>query len=59
MMMKSAIYKSVGYDAVKSVFPSAQVIVHIDNAHEDNTWFFRKMKFLIIFANKFGYIKKK
>ncbi|MCQ2347361.1 MAG: arabinogalactan endo-1,4-beta-galactosidase, partial [Paludibacteraceae bacterium] len=34
----------VGYDAVKSVFPSAQVIVHIDNAHEDNTWFFRKMK---------------
>lgn len=34
----------VGYDAVKSVFPNAQVIVHIDNAYENNNWFFRKMK---------------
>ncbi len=33
-----------GYDAVKSVFPQTQVIVHIDNAYEDNTWFFDKLK---------------
>ncbi len=33
-----------GYNACKAVFPDAQVIVHIDNAYEDNRWFFRKMK---------------
>ncbi len=35
---------TAGYDAVKSVFPDAQVIVHIDNAYQDNTWFFDKLK---------------
>lgn len=33
-----------GYDAVKSVFPAAKVIIHIDNAYQDNTWFFDKFK---------------
>ncbi|MBQ0137228.1 MAG: glycosyl hydrolase 53 family protein [Bacteroidales bacterium] len=33
-----------GYNAVKSIFPNAQVIVHIDNAYENNNWFFRKLK---------------
>ena len=35
---------TAGYDAVKSVFPDTQVIVHIDNAYQDNTWFFDKLK---------------
>ena len=33
-----------GYDACKAIFPDAQVIVHIDNAYENNNWFFRKLK---------------
>ena len=32
-----------GYDAVKSVFPETTVIVHIDNAYQDNTWFYRNL----------------
>ena len=32
---------NVGYDAVKSVFPDAIVIVHHDNAIHDNTWFYQ------------------
>lgn len=39
-----ATLSNAGYDAVKSVFPAAKVIVHIDNAYEDNTWFFDKLK---------------
>ena len=39
-----AALSNTGYDAVKSVFPAAKVIVHIDNAYEDNTWFFDKLK---------------
>ena len=39
-----AALSNAGYDAVKSVFPAAKVIVHIDNAYEDNTWFFDKLK---------------
>ena len=35
---------TVGYDACKAVFPDAVVIVHIDNAYENNNWFFRKLK---------------
>lgn len=35
---------TAGYDACKAVFPDAIVIVHIDNAYENNNWFFRKMK---------------
>lgn len=39
-----ATLSNAGYDAVKEIFPDAQVIVHIDNAYEDNTWFFEKFK---------------
>ena len=39
-----AAYTNAGYDAVKSVFPDAAVIVHIDNAYEDNRWFFDALK---------------
>ena len=39
-----AALSNAGYDAVKSVFPAAKVIVHIDNAYQDNTWFFDKLK---------------
>ncbi len=35
---------TAGYDAVKAIFPEAVVIVHIDNAWENNNWFFRKLK---------------
>ncbi len=35
---------TTGYDACKAVFPDAIVIVHIDNAYENNNWFFRKLK---------------
>ena len=35
---------TAGYNACKAVFPEAQVIVHIDNAYENNNWFFRKLK---------------
>lgn len=33
-----------GYNAVKSVFPNATVIVHIDNGWEDNDWWFKDFK---------------
>lgn len=39
-----AALSNAGYDAVKSVFPAAKVIIHIDNAYQDNTWFFDKFK---------------
>lgn len=39
-----AALSNAGYDAVKAIFPKAQVIVHIDNAYQDNTWFFDKLK---------------
>lgn len=35
---------NAGYDAVKSVLPQAQVIVHIDQGPEDNAWFFKSFK---------------
>lgn len=35
---------NAGYDAVKSVFPNAKVIVHIDKGQEDNAWFFTAFK---------------
>lgn len=35
---------TAGYDACKAIFPDAVVIVHIDNAYENNNWFFRKLK---------------
>jgi len=39
-----AALSNAGYDAIKSVFPAAKVIIHIDNAYQDNTWFFDKFK---------------
>lgn len=39
-----AALSNAGYDAVKSAFPAAKVIIHIDNAYQDNTWFFDKFK---------------
>ena len=33
---------NVGYDAAKSIFPNAIVIVHVDNAWEDNDWWYKK-----------------
>lgn len=35
---------TAGYNACKQIFPDAAVIVHIDNAYEDNNWFFRKLR---------------
>lgn len=37
---------NVGYDAVKSVFPEAIVIVHLDNGYDTElyTWFFDELK---------------
>lgn len=35
---------NAGYDAVKSVFPNAKVIVHIDRGPEDNVWFYNSFK---------------
>lgn len=33
-------YVNAGYDAVKTVFPQTIVIIHIDNAWDDQTWWF-------------------
>lgn len=33
---------NAGYDAVKEILPDAQVIVHIDNAWDNNDWWFNK-----------------
>lgn len=33
---------NAGYEAVKSIFPEANVLVHIDNAWDDQTWWFDK-----------------
>ncbi len=37
---------SLGYDAVKSVFPAAEVIVHLDNGYDNELfdWFFGKLR---------------
>lgn len=35
---------NAGYDAAKNIFPESIVIVHIDNAWEDNDWWFRNFK---------------
>lgn len=39
-----AALSNAGYDAVKEVFPESQVIVHIDNAWDNNDWWFNKFK---------------
>lgn len=44
---------TIGYDACKAIFPETQVIVHIDNAYENNNWFFRKLKY---YGGKFDMI---
>lgn len=33
-----------GYNAVKSIFPDAKVIVHLNDAYQDNNWFYRRLK---------------
>lgn len=35
---------NAGYTAVKEIFPDAIVVIHIDNAYEDNDWWFEKFK---------------
>lgn len=35
---------NAGYNAAKAACPDAKVMVHIDNAYEDNTWWFDKLK---------------
>ena len=37
------LYKA-GYDAAKSIFPSAKVMPHLNNAYDDNDWWFRELK---------------
>jgi len=37
---------NAGYDAVKEVLPETSVIVHIDNAWDNNDWWFNKFKAL-------------
>ena len=35
---------NAGYDAAKAVFPDALVMPHLNNAYEDNAWWFREVK---------------
>ena len=35
---------NAGYDAAKAVFPETIVMVHIDNAYEENDWWFDKLR---------------
>ena len=35
---------NAGYDAVKEVYPDAKVIVHHDNGHHDNIWFYERFQ---------------
>lgn len=35
---------NAGYDAAKAVFPDALVMPHLNNAYEDNAWWFRQIK---------------
>lgn len=39
----AALYNA-GYDAAKAVFSSVVVMPHLNNAYDDNTWWFTKMK---------------
>jgi arabinogalactan endo-1,4-beta-galactosidase len=34
---------NAGYDAVKAVFPSCPVLAHLNNAFEDNAWWFEQV----------------
>lgn len=44
---------NAGYEAVKAVVPSAQVIVHIDKGPDDNAWFFKAFR---LYGGKFDMI---
>ena len=35
---------NAGYDAVKAVFPSCLVLAHLNNAYDDNAWWFEQVK---------------
>lgn len=35
---------NAGYDAAKAVFPEVTAMVHLNNAFEDNDWWFKEMK---------------
>jgi len=35
---------NAGYDAAKALYPSAIVMPHLNNAYEDNVWWFRDVK---------------
>ena len=35
---------NAGYDAAKQVFPSVMVLAHVDNAYDDNAWWFEQVK---------------
>ena len=35
---------SAGYDAAKAVFPQAAVMPHLNNAWDDNSWWFKELK---------------
>ena len=35
---------NAGYDAAKALFPNAAVMPHLNNAYEDNAWWFRQIK---------------
>lgn len=39
-----ALLLNAGYDAAKQVFPDVMVIAHVDNAYEDNAWWFEQVK---------------
>ena len=35
---------NAGYDAVKAVFPNCLVLAHLNNAYEDNAWWFKQVQ---------------
>ena len=35
---------NAGYDAAKAVFPNVMVLAHVDNAYDDNAWWFDQVK---------------
>lgn len=35
---------NAGYDAIKQVFPDASVILHVNHAYDDNSWWYTEIK---------------
>ena len=35
---------NAGYDAAKQVFPGVMVLAHVDNAYDDNAWWFEQIR---------------